>query len=257
MLDVDITREGTTAVVTLRRPESLNAFDVELVEQLDVAIGRLAAEDPAVAVIAGAGRAFSVGAALDQVLPSSPEQNLEHNERLRDAFDAVAALPIPTIAAIDGFAVGGGLELALACTLRVCSEDARLGLPEVRLGLMPGAGGTERLPRLIPRSAALRLLLTGDLVDAETALRLSLVDAVAPSGGALEGALGIAERIAAAGPLAVRAILATTGELSPAGAGPKRAPGLDRRLAELLASDDATEGIRAQLEHRTPRFTGS
>ena len=207
------------------------------------------------AILTGTGRTFAAGADLERIAANTVEQNLHYNRRLRDAMDAVAALPVPTIAALNGHAVGGGLELALACTLRVASVEAKLGMPEVRLGIIPATGGVARLPRLVGRGTAARLLLTGDPVASTEALRIGLVDLAVPPPEVLPEARRLAQRIATGAPLSVRALTAALRddellEIDEANAR------TEQRLSELLGSADRVEGARAFLERRDPEFEG-
>jgi len=213
-------------------------------------------EDVRCVIVTGSGTTFAAGADLREVEAASTAENLAYNAQLRAAVDAVAALPVPSIAAVNGHAIGGGLELALACTLRVAAAEAKLGMPEARLGIIPATGGLARLPRLVGSARAAKLLLTGDLVGAEEARAIGLVDDVAPAAEVLPEALKLAARIATAAPLSTRAIVETLR----ADAGlPVAEANLrtEERLATLLDSADRREGARAFLERRDPDFTGS
>jgi len=230
------------AVVTLNRPDALNALDVPLLEELGAAFRGL---DARVVVLTGAGRAFCTGADLKARAGMDLAQWRAHHELIRDTFAAVRESPAPTIAAIEGFALAGGLELALACDLAVAASDAQLGLPEVTRGIMPGAGGTQILPRLIGIARAKELILTGRRIDAATAERWGLLTPTTEPGGALERALELAAAIARNAPLAVRAA--------------KRAlDGEDELQAywSCMETDDRVEGIRAFVEKREPKFEG-
>jgi enoyl-CoA hydratase len=242
--------------VRLACPERLNAIDMALARELLAAV-RAAGADPAVRclVLSGAGPAFSSGGDIGALAAQPAAETLALTDTVLAVADALERLPVPSVAALHGATLGGGLELALAATLRVAADDARLGLPEVRLGLIPGSGGVARLPRLIGRGPATRLLLTGDAVAAGEALELGLVDVVAPAAELLDAAVGLARRIARNGPLAVRAIMRILRE--------QDAPALRRGLAgtaealeEILASADAHEGLTAFVERRPPAFEG-
>jgi enoyl-CoA hydratase len=254
---VELSVADHVATIALANPERRNVLDVALSDALRETAERLAGdEEVRCAVLTGSGNVFAAGADLREIEANSARQNLDYNRRIRAAVNAVAALPVPTIAAVNGHAVGGGLELALACTMRIASAEAKLGLPEARLGIIPATGGLARLPRLIRPSAAARLLLTGDIVSAAEAEALGLVDAAVPAEEVLPQALELAARIASAAPLSTRAIvesLRCDAGLSIADANVRT----EDRLAKLLDSDDRREGARAFLERRDPDFTGS
>ena len=252
-----VDQRGAVTLVTLANPSTRNALSRPLLTALRT-VAEAIADDPHVraVVITGEGRAFAAGADLREIERASPDENLAYNRLILEAFGAVARLPVPTIAAVNGHALGGGLELALACTLRVAALEARLGLPEVRLGLLPGAGGTQRLPRLVGAGVAWRMLLTGEPLDAERALAAGLVDELAPAEEVLERALDLAACIAQAAPLSVRAVLRTVRE----GADRPLDEGIEvahEALAPLLASADLGEGIAAFRDRRDPEFTGA
>jgi enoyl-CoA hydratase len=253
---VEVSLRDHVAVLTLTNAERRNVLDIATATAMQEAVERLG-RDPHVrcVVITGTDGVFAAGADIRELESANTEENLAYNRRLRASVNAVAALPMPTIAAINGHAIGGGLELALACLLRVASSEAKLGLPEVKLGIIPATGGLARLPILIPRTAAAELALTGDLVSGAEARELGLVNyAVAPE-EVLDRALELAEKIARNAPLAARAIveaLRRDGQLPIADANLR----VEDRLAAVLASSDRREGARAYLEKREPRFEG-
>jgi enoyl-CoA hydratase len=254
---VEVGIEGHVATIALANPERRNVLDAVMAAALREAAERVEGErEVRCVVLTGSGDVFAAGADIGEIERASTGENLDYNRRLRAAVDAVASLPVPTIAAVNGHAVGGGLELALACTLRVASASAKLGMPEARLGIVPATGGLARLPRLIGRSRAARLLLTGDLLTGEEAERIGLVDVAAPAEEVLAEAMALAARIASAAPLCTRAVvdaLDRDERLSIAEANART----EERLAALLDSDDRREGARAFLERREPKFSGS
>ncbi len=249
---VQVETDGAVAVVTVDSPP-VNAIGDAVLDGLATAAATVGADASIRAVVlSGAGdKAFLAGADLNelQAILDGSVSSEEYTARVRAVLGAWERLPQPVVAAVQAAAVGGGLEVALVCDLIVADPRARFGLPEVRLGLMPGAGGTQRLLRRVPLGAARELLLLGGTVDAETALRHGLADRVAAPGSALAEARGLAERIGALPALATRAIKrAVAAELE---------QGLDRErelFHGLLGSADAREGVAAFVEHREPRF---
>lgn len=250
------TSEGI-AVLTMANPERRNVLDAAAARALIAATERLAADGAEVrcAILTGSGGVFAAGADVNEIMAASTAENLAYNGLLREAMSAVAELPVPTIAALNGHALGGGLELALACTIRVAARHVRLGLPEPRLGIIPSAGGLTQLPRLLPRSAAARLLLTGDAVDGEQAAALGLVDFAVAEDEVSEKARELAKRIASAAPLAIRAIVDSLRRDAGVPVAEAEAR-TEARLRQLLDSEDRREGARAFLERREPRFRG-
>jgi enoyl-CoA hydratase len=243
------------AWVTLDRPKALNALNAATLGELDMAFQQLAA-DPAIRVIvlAGAGdRAFAAGADIRELAALSAEEGRAFSLRGQSVFRNIETLPKPVIACIQGFALGGGCELAMACTLRIAAEDARLGQPEVKLGIIAGYGGTQRLPRLVGRGAALKMLLSGAIIDAREALRIGLVDEVVPTADLVTRAESLALEIARNAPLAVAETLRAVDE----GLSLPLELALLReaaRFGELCATPDKAEGTAAFLEKRPPHW---
>jgi enoyl-CoA hydratase len=245
------------AILTLDRPGRLNAIGSDTVALLHHAVDAIE-KDPAVriVVVSGQGRAFSAGADITELDGLQTAHDFSGFVRsLTDSFGRLARLSQPTIAAVDGLALGGGFELALACDLRIAGAAARFGVPEVRLGLLPAAAGTQRLARLLPAAVAKQLLMTGETLSADEALRWGLVNQVVPAGAALATATELARSLAAGPPLA----LATAKRLVDEGAELPfdRAVGLERdAVALLFTTADRQEGVTAFLEKRPARFTG-
>ena len=256
VLDVDV--RGHVATVTLNRPKAMNAIDPDLRSALHDAWWRISTDDDIrVALLTGAGdRAFCVGADLKKTMPPSESHaartfGSSEPDHLLDGLDTDK----PLICAINGFAIGGGLELALACDIRIAAAHAQFALAEVRVGSIPGAGGTQTLPRAIGRSMAMQMLLTGDRIDAETALRCGLVSEVLEPDYLLDRGRQIADRIAANAPLSVRAVkrLVTRGEHVPVETGME----MERFVWGLLRdTEDRIEGRKAFQEKRDPVYRG-
>ncbi len=235
----------------------LNALNATLFSELDSALDALAADDAVRAVIVtGAGeKAFAAGADIQELAAVLSFEGQELAARGQRVFGKMETLGKPVIAAVNGFALGGGCELAMAATLRIASESAKLGQPEVKLGLIPGYGGSQRLPRLVGKGAAMKLLLTGEMVSAPEALRIGLVEEVATAAELMSRAKALAGTIAGMAPIAVRQCIAAVNA------------GYDLPLGEALAHEaalfglccgtaDKAEGTRAFLEKRAPVWRG-
>jgi enoyl-CoA hydratase/carnithine racemase len=249
------TREGV-ATITLNRPGAANALSMELAASIGHAFSRVRHDDGVRAVIVtGAGKSFCAGADLKERRAMTLEETRSFLRSLNGVIDAVANFPRPVIAAVNGAAFGGGLELALACDFRLAADSAELGLVETRLGIIPGAGGTQRLARLAGLAVAKQLILTGRRIGAARAHELGIVDEVVPAGELAVAAARLAAELAAAGPLAVtQAKKAIDG-----GFGLPLAEALAHERAcyeVVLESEDRNEGLRAFVEKRPPNFTG-
>jgi enoyl-CoA hydratase/carnithine racemase len=250
-----VERRDEVAVLTLHRPEKLNALSHAVEVALDAAIGGEAVRDARVVVLAGAGRAFSAGADVTEFPDQDPGAILRYYEGIGTVFERFRALPQPTIAAIHGYCLGGGLELALACDLRVADATAVFGLPEVDIGIVPSSGGTVALTRLVGPGRAKELILLRDRFDAAAALRLGVITEVVEEGEALPTALAWAGELAAKPPLAVRVAKAATDAAGEASR--EAALQIERTAYAMLAQTaDADEAARAFIEKRAPRFEG-
>lgn len=251
-----VERNGALGVLTLNRPDKLNALDQRTRQLVVDALQDLAHDqDIRVAILRGAGeRAFIAGADVTEFASRTPTEQREVYRRPR-VYEVAAAFPKPLIAAIHGFCVGGGCELALACDLRVADRTALFSQAEIRLGLIPGAGGTQRLARLVGAGQAMRIALTGDFIEADEAYRIGLVEFLVAEGKHFDKARDLAERMARWSPVAlrlakqsVRAALET-----PLSAGLE----LERELfLSAFTSEDGREGVRAFVEKRKPEFKG-
>jgi enoyl-CoA hydratase len=257
LIRVDAPVEGHegVALVTIDRPEALNALSFALLAELADALETMDRDGRTrVAILMGAGeKAFAAGADIVELADQTPG-------RLRaeghfGAWDRLGAIGIPLIAAVRGFALGGGCELAMTCDLIVAGDDARFGQPEIRIGVMPGAGGTQRLTRAIGVARAMELVLTGRIIDAGEAHAAGLVTSVVPSSEVLAAALSLADSVASMPPLAVRAAkrsVRAAAEL-PLSAGLRAER---EAFFDLFATDDQREGMRAFQEKRSPTWTG-
>ncbi|SFQ27231.1 E-phenylitaconyl-CoA hydratase [Variovorax sp. OK605] len=254
---VKTVRDGV-AIVTLNRPEAMNSIDPESNEQLLAIWDEISIdEDVRVLVLTGAGeRAFCTGADLKKTMPPADSAARQvFRAGTRHSNFGTLQTDKPVIAAINGYALGGGLELALLADIRICSDNAQFGLPEVRVGSIPGAGGTQRLIRAVSQSDAMRMLLTGERIDADEALRIGLVSKVVPLSALQETAINLARAMAANAPLAMIAAkrLAMTGRELPLAGGLE----LERQAFGVLRdSEDRLEGRRAFADKRAPVFRG-
>jgi enoyl-CoA hydratase/carnithine racemase len=251
-------RPDGVGIVTLARPDRLNSISTTVADGIAEVAASFASDDAVRAIVVrGEGKAFCAGADIAEfAMLDSPAAFAGFLARLTDSLDALASCPKPSVAALHGVALGGGLELALACDLRVAEEGTRLGVPEIKLGLLPGAAGTVRLPRLVPAPVARRMLLTGEPLLADEALALGLVAEVAPVGGALSAAVSLASRLAALPPLA----LAAAKRLLAAGVGLPESAAVDlerQTVSMLFGTADRAEGVAAFLDKRPPTFRGS
>ena len=249
-------RDGV-AFVTINRPDKLNALNDATVAEIDAAFAAIAA-DPATrgVVLTGAGeKAFVAGADIAELATQSPVDGKERSIRGQRVLDRIERLGKPVIAAVNGFALGGGCELAMACHVRIASENAKLGTPEVKLGIMCGYAGTQRLPRLVGKGRALEMLLTGEMVDAAEALRIGLVNRVVPREKLLAEAEGLMRRMLANGPVSLRFTLEAVNDGLETGF--DEAERQEATLFGLICTtEDMKEGTKAFLDKRPARFQG-
>ncbi|HEX5022795.1 MAG TPA: enoyl-CoA hydratase-related protein [Candidatus Binatia bacterium] len=252
--NVIVEKDGAVAVVTLNRPQALNALSYGLVKDLSLAMQELDRDNQVrVIIITGGEKVFAAGADIKEMADRGPFDERIH-ERLgyRDQINKIAK---PVIAAVSGFALGGGCELAMSCDIIVASESARFGQPEVNLGIIPGSGGTQRLTHLVGKHRAMEMVLTGDIINAADAERFGLVNRVVPVELLLEEAKNVAKKIAAKPALAIRE--AKEAVLKAANSSLDEGLEFERKAFYLLfASEDRAEGMRAFLEKRKPEFKG-
>ena len=252
-----IERRDVVAIVTVNRPDKLNALNDRTMSELDAAFQGLGEDrDVRGVILTGAGeKAFVAGADIGELSAQTPVEGRQRSLRGQAVLDRIENLGKPVIAAVNGFALGGGCELALACHVRLAAEGARLGTPEVKLGIMCGYAGSQRLPRLIGKGRALELLLTGEMVDAQEALRIGLVNRVVPKEHLLPGAEALLRKMLANGPVSLRFTLEAVNA------------GLEMHLAEaqemeatlfglICTTEDMKEGTKAFLEKRPAKFQG-
>ncbi len=255
--NVKLEKKNQTAYVTIDRPKVLNALNMATMEELREVFTNLAGDrEIRVVILTGGGeKAFVAGADINELQKNNPVEAKAYTHRGQAVLDLIENLGKPVIACINGFALGGGCEIAMACTMRLASENAKLGQPEVKLGIIPGYGGTQRLPRLVGTGLAMQLLLTGEMISAQEACRIGLVNEVLPAGKLIARAEEIAAKIIANAPLAIQYCMEAVNQ------------GLNMTLQEGLfleatlfgicsASEDKIEGTTAFLEKRKANFQG-
>jgi enoyl-CoA hydratase len=255
--NLQIERDGAVAIVTISRPKVLNALNTQTMDELRRTILAFRHDGSVRAVVlTGAGeKSFVAGADINELAVQTPAGGREHALRGQHVLDLIENMGKPVIAAVNGFALGGGCELAMACTLRIAAENARFGQPEINLGIMPGYAGTQRLARLVGGGRALEILLTGDQLTAQEAHRLGLVNRVVPAAELMTEARRLAAALASKAPIAVRYIIDAVNK------GTRmtlpEAQVFEATLFGLVAStEDMREGTRAFLEKRKPEFKG-
>jgi enoyl-CoA hydratase len=255
--NIKLEKKNQIAYITIDRPKVLNALNMATMQEIKQAFADAKQDvDVRVVILTGAGeKAFVAGADIGELSQHTPVSAKEYTHQGQAILDAIENLGKPVIACINGFALGGGCELAMACTLRLASENAKLGQPEVKLGLIPGYGGTQRLPRLVGKGVAMQLVLTGEMISAQEAHRIGLVNEVVPAGELIARAEAIAAKIIANAPLAIQYAIEAVNH------------GLDLTLADGLfleatlfgvccSTEDKNEGTKAFLEKRPAQFKG-
>jgi len=252
-----VERDGGVLTITINRPKVLNALNAATLAELDqeIAIARDDAAVKAIILTGGGEKSFVAGADINELAVQTPVGGREHARHGQSLFDRIERLGKPVIAAVNGFALGGGCELAMACTMRIAADTAKFGQPEINLGLIPGYAGSQRLPRLVGRGRALELLLTGNQISAEEAHRIGLVNKVVPAASLQAEAKTLATLLASKAPVAVRYILEAV------------AGGLEMKFADaqdyeatlfglVSTTEDMREGTKAFLEKRKAEFKG-
>ena len=254
---LSVSVQDRIATLTVNRPDKLNALNATLIGELGAAINEMQARDDVAGIIlTGAGRAFVAGADIAELTGVSALEGKRLARRGQEIFRRFETSPKPTVAAVNGFALGGGCELAMACQIRIAADGAKFGQPEVKLGLIPGYGGTQRLPRLVGRGRALQLLLTGEMIDAQEAFRIGLVNRVVAPDQLMPAATAMIQQMLMNAPLGIAACIDIVDR------------GLEMPLDDALALEatqfgvlittaDTAEGTKAFLEKRPPRFSGA
>ena len=248
-----LTVDAHIAIVTISRPAALNALNSRFFQEMDAMVAQVSAmKEVRVMVITGEGKAFVAGADIAEMVDMTPEQGIAFSKTGQNTFRSLEKMEIPVLAAINGFALGGGLELAMGCDFRYASNKAKFGQPEVNLGMIPGYAGTQRLPRLVGMADALYLLLSGEMISADDALRIGLVQKVTEPEQLMEETLKVAKIITSKGPLAVKKTkyVARTGfEM-----GFEDGCNLESEFFGTQFKAEGEEGMRAFLEKRKPDF---
>jgi enoyl-CoA hydratase len=243
--------EGAVLTVTINRPESLNALNTAFFDELDgLLMNEAIQKEVKVVILTGVGKAFVAGADISEMVNKSPDEASDFSRRGQRTFQSIVNHPVPVIAAINGFALGGGLELAMACDFRIAATTAKFGQPEVNLGLIPGYAATQRLSRLVGMGTALFMLMTGEMINAEEALRMGLVQKLTEPDKLMEETLRLANVIASKGPLAVKTVKSVTrnGYHMPF----PLACELEAQTFGTLFKGEGIEGMKAFLEKRKP-----
>jgi len=256
MEKLTVKKKDNIAVITINNPP-VNTLNAQVIKELERAFDELRQDKQVLAVIlTGAGeKAFVAGADISQFPSLDREGGIALSQKGQMVFQNIADFPCPVICAINGFALGGGLELALACDIRVVADNAKLGVPEITLGIIPGYGGTQRLSRILPMGKAKEMVFSGEMIDASSAYNIGLADRLVPAGKAMEEAMNLANIIASRGPLALQVakkVMNNGFEMELAEALTMEAEG----FGDLCETEDKNEGAQAFLEKRAPKFQG-
>jgi len=250
-------KKENIGLLTINRPEKMNAISQELTAELSQLLDKIEDDDELrVLVITGAGdKAFVAGADINELVDRDARLGRRVSRERQEIFSRIENLHVPVIGAVNGYALGGGLELALACSIRICSEKAQFGAPEVKLGIIPGDGGTQRLPRLVGQGRAMEMIITGDFIDAQEAYRIGLANKVFPPEKLMEKAMELAQKIASRPPLAVRYAKEAVNRSQEGDSASGFA--LESYLHALsCTTEDKKEGVAAFLEKRKGKFKG-
>lgn len=253
--NLEIKIEENIATITLQRPKALNALNQKTLSELEHVFSSDLAEKVRVVVLTGGGKAFVAGADIKEMESLTPKEAREFASNGQRVFEQIENFPVPVIAAVNGYALGGGCELALSCDIRIASDKAKFGQPEVNLGLIPGFGGTQRLPRLVGSGKAKELIYTGNTIGAEEACKIGLVNAVYSNDELLAKSLEMAKTIAKKSPIAV----SLCKKAMNMGTNMSIAKGIDLEadlFAEGFSSEDRREGIEAFIQKRKANFVG-
>ncbi len=249
-------RNAGIGIVTLNQPKTMNALNEELINELSVVMDEIRTDNQVQAVIiTGGDKVFAAGGDIKAMLQCGPWEAKNYVSPIHKAFNQIVDLPKPTIAAITGFALGGGVELALTCDFRIAAENAKFGFPEINLGIFPAAGGSQRLPRLIGMAKAKELMFTSDTIDAAAALSIGLVNQVVIKEEVMEQALKLARKLAAKPPLAIKNLKESMHNVYNMDLNMGLNMELEK-LCSLFVTEDQKEGMNAFLEKRKPVYKG-
>ncbi len=253
---ISLTQEGAIGILTLNCPEIMNPINNEFISELSQAIDRIAEEEKIrVMILTGGNKVFAAGGDIKAMMQFTPLQAKKFVIPIHKVLNQITELPKPTIAAIGGFALGGGVEMTLTCDFRIAADNAKFGFPEINLGIFPAAGGSQRLPRLIGMAKAKELMFTGDTIDAATALAIGLVNQVVPREELMERAMKLAEKLSSKPPITIKALKESMHNVfnTDINMGLKMEM---EKFCSLFSTEDQKEGMGAFLEKRKPNFKG-